>query len=222
ADYVLFRDPDETRCVVNLGGYCNVTILAACKGGAGGSVIDRAGLIKGRDVCACNSLLDGIAVEAFHQPFDENGDNAARGVVRSEPLAALSELLQEQSSEGRSLGSGDELHTWLKQYQHRYDGRDLARTACAAIAGCITAACGSADRLIVAGGGVENRTLMSEIRSRAGVPVETTDEYGVPARYREAAAMAVLGALCRDRIPVTLPGVTGVETAPVSGCWMIP
>ena len=36
----------------------------------------------------------------------------------------------------------------------------------------------------------------------------------------EAMAMAVLGVLSRDRVPITLPGVTGVpHPAPVAGVW---
>jgi oxygen-independent coproporphyrinogen-3 oxidase len=64
--------------------------------------------------------------------------------------------------------------------------------------------------------------LAREIRARAGVPVGLSDACGVPAAYREAAGMAVLGALCQDRVPLTLPQVTGVRGAPVAGCWVLP
>jgi len=33
----------------------------------------------------------------------------------------------------------------------------------------------------------------------------------------------VLGALCQDRVPITLPRVTGVRgEAPVAGSWVLP
>ena len=55
------------------------------------------------------------------------------------------------------------------------------------------------------------------------IPVLTTDQAGIPASYREAAAMALLGALSQDRVPITLPRVTGVGSpAPVSGTWVLP
>jgi len=32
----------------------------------------------------------------------------------------------------------------------------------------------------------------------------------------------VLGALCQDKVPITLAAVTGVRTAPVAGTWVYP
>jgi hypothetical protein len=44
----------------------------------------------------------------------------------------------------------------------------------------------------------------------------------MPIEAREAACFAVLGALCADGVPITLPHVTGCRTpAPVSGSWVI-
>ena len=34
--------------------------------------------------------------------------------------------------------------------------------------------------------------------------------------------MAVLGALCQDRVPITLSAATGVKEPPVAGCWVLP
>jgi 1,6-anhydro-N-acetylmuramate kinase len=46
---------------------------------------------------------------------------------------------------------------------------------------------------------------------------------GVPIEAREAICFAVLGALCEDRVPITLPQVTGcAEPAPVAGVWTYP
>jgi len=53
--------------------------------------------------------------------------------------------------------------------------------------------------------------------------IALTNDFGVPASHREAAAMAVLGALCQDGVPITLPQVTGVrEPAPIAGAWIYP
>ncbi len=222
ADFILFRDPDETRCIVNLGGFCNITILPACMKDVESGLPDCVKLIHGRDVCACNQLLDRIARVLFRQPYDKNGENAVSGVVQTKPFNSLLALLEAQSGSNRSLGTGDELLIWLDDNINIYKPNDLARIACAAIAETITTACKSTDRLILAGGSVKNKALMAEIFNRSKVPVDTSDEYGVPAQFREAVAMAVLGALCHDRTPITLPSVTGVDKAPVSGCWVMP
>jgi 1,6-anhydro-N-acetylmuramate kinase len=67
---------------------------------------------------------------------------------------------------------------------------------------------------------VRNRARGEEIRSRANVAVSLSDELGIGATLREAAAMAVLGALCEDVIPITIPRITGVSKAPLSGSWV--
>jgi len=223
ADFVLFRAAGESRCVVNLGGFCNCTLLPRCP--AAVSAEDTAAWateIIGFDVCVCNQLLDNISRQLFKTPFDADGKRAASGIIQPEFYEDLLFRLESQATDARSLGTGDELRDWIDAYRDRYSPEDLARSACAAIAETIIRRTSSHDRLILSGGGVRNRTLVSEIRQRAGVPVELSDSYGVNASHREAAAMAVLGALCRDRVPITLPQVTGTTSPPISGTWVLP
>jgi len=219
ADSVLFRNTDEKRCIVNLGGFCNVTFLPACPSE---DVKQYPTKISGGDVCVCNQLLNEIARELMGKPYDDNGREASCGEIRDKPYESLFELLQNQSRAGRSLGTGDELDDWLAKFRDNYSTQDLARTACGAIAGTISRRCDNADRLILAGGGVLNKTLVREINERSRSPVTLSADYSVPPQYREAVAMAVLGALCQDRIPITLPQITGAKVAPISGCWVLP
>jgi 1,6-anhydro-N-acetylmuramate kinase len=84
-------------------------------------------------------------------------------------------------------------------------------------------ASGPVDRILLGGGGVKNRVLFAAFEQRAGVRIQLTDDFGVPASHREAVAMAVLGALCQDRVPITLPQVTAVrQPAPIAGVWQCP
>ena len=47
-----------------------------------------------------------------------------------------------------------------------------------------------------------------------------TAEIGVPGPAREAASMALLGALCADGVAITLPAVTGCRSpSPLAGQW---
>lgn len=212
ADAVLLAHKRERRAVANLGGFCNLTRLPP------GGDPDK---VEGSDVCACNQLLDAVARACLGKPFDEHGDAAMVGTMRPGPFKALVRLLEEQRGAGRSLGTGDELQEWLGR-SRTVEPADLARTACAAIAHTIVQASAGCDRLVLAGGGVMNRALMAELKERAGIPVQPSDTLGVPAAWREAMAWAVLGALSQDRVPVTLPQVTGVAKAPISGCWTLP
>ena len=219
ADFILFRSESETRTFVNLGGFVNVTRIH--KGRDAADVKSWLGLVSGCDVCACNQLLDRLARDLLGVPFDRDGKAAAKGRVVKELQTTLHGLLRAQSVARRSLGTGDVLADWFKEYRHAPKPEDILRTACTAIAATIVTGRKS-DRLILAGGGVKNKTLLDEIKARSSAAVSLSDEFGVPAAYREAIAMAVLGALCQDRVPITLSQVTGAVNPPVAGCWVIP
>jgi 1,6-anhydro-N-acetylmuramate kinase len=80
--------------------------------------------------------------------------------------------------------------------------------------------------VLLAGGGVHNAALVRAIGGWCSAKVQRVDDHGLPAAYREAAEMAVLGALCQDRVPITLAGVTGVKgvggAPPLAGVWANP
>lgn len=209
ADWVLFRAACS-RAIVNLGGFCNVTLLES----------DRLEHIRGFDVCACNLLLDHLARELLHAPYDHSGAAAQRGVVHPSALVDLDALLARQIRDRRSLGTGDEIMHWVQRWREHARADDLAATACRAIAQAIARAIASADEIILAGGGVYNAALVAALRELVGDKVRRLDDLGVPVSMREAAEMGVLGALCQDGVPITLPSVTHVASpAPISGCW---
>ena len=212
ADYLIFRHPRERRTIVNLGGFCNITRLPAGEGLSG---------LTGADICACNQVLDAIARRVLDCAYDRDGQRALAGTAKTRPAAALATMLEAQAKAKRSLGTGDELGAWIGQHQV-LSPEDLARTACAAIAQVIVRHLGPSDRIILAGGGIRNRALLTEIRNQTRIPIIISDEANVPASLREAMAIAVLGALCQDRVPITIPRITGVERAPVAGMWVLP
>lgn len=223
ADAILFGDARESRGIVNLGGFCNVTRLPP----RGESIVDAGAApwieqIDGGDVCACNHLLDALARELLHTPYDAGGAAAARGRVLAPLHAECVEWLSAQSVAGRSLGSGDELVARAGRLAQHHSPEDVLASACAAVAHTIASRLRGIDRLIVAGGGARNRTLVAQIASRAGVPVSDSDVFAVPISHREAAAMAVLGALCQDRVPITLPRITHAARPAVAGAWILP
>ncbi len=212
ADFLLLRHGTEDRAIANLGGFCNLTRLP------GGHDLDR---IAGADLCACNQVLDAVARAVLDAPFDRDGQTAMAGHPDERATSLLAAALRRQAKAGRSLGTGDEAGAWVEA--HRSLGpADLAASACAAVAKVIAAAAAGAQSLILAGGGVRNRRLVQELGARASCPVVLSDDLGVPSAYREAMGWAVLGALCQDRQPVSLPQVTGAERRAVAGLWCLP
>lgn len=217
ADAVLFCSAVQSRAIVNLGGFCNVTLLSPKAG------IDVWDGIHGFDVCACNLVLDEVARRALGRPFDENGRTALGGNVHATAHDALLERLKAQVTSGRSLGTGDEIVQWVAKWQASLTPADLAATACQAVGRTIGEQLRGIDGVYLAGGGARNRALVAAISKQCGKAAEPLDALGVPIEFREAVEMAVLGALSADGVSITLPTVTGVpRPAPLAGCWAYP
>lgn len=207
SDFVMFRDRGgvEPRMVVNLGGFANATVLRG----------DGTGF-AGRDVCACNQLLDLVARRTLGVAFDDGGAAALGAEPDDDALDDLLGILRVQSASGRSLGTGDEASGWIGRHWRGgagVGGPALAASVCEAVGQVIGDAArkGGVDRVIVAGGGVRNGALMRAIESCCSCRVERSDAHGVPAELREAAGWAVLGALAWDGEVLPLRHITGAR-----------
>jgi 1,6-anhydro-N-acetylmuramate kinase len=227
ADWIMFRSQDASRAIINLGGFCNVTLLQRDSSTFQDSRLktqDALNAIRGFDLCPCNHLLDAIARKAFEAPFDEGGRHAASGAPREESVASLLELLRELRAQGRSLGTGDEALAWIDSQFQCTPPADLAASVCVAIARMIAESLGTrVDEIVLAGGGTRNAALSSAIQSHTGQPVTMSDKHGVPAAAREAMAMAILGTLSIDDVSITLPQVTAREPDQVAiAPWSLP
>jgi 1,6-anhydro-N-acetylmuramate kinase len=224
SDWILFRDAAVPRLIVNLGGICNVTALPA---GAGIEAV------RGYDAGPCNLVLDG-AVRLLYpgQAYDDGGRLAASGTVRDDvrPLLRQSPFFARPSP--RTTGREDFSDAFVRRLvqslrERGWSPADVLATLVDAVAAEIAACAAELGRgleLVLAGGAVRNATLVSGIARHGGdaVRVRHSDALGVPAAAREALAMAVLAALCQDRVPITLPAVTGAIAPSLAGAWIYP
>ncbi len=201
ADWILFRDVTRSRAIVNLGGFCNMSILPA------ESHPEAKANICGFDVCACNQVLDAVARIALQMPFDDGGRAAHAGTIHGQAEGTLYGILHAQRTSGRSLGTGDEAMQWITTHRGVMHGNDLAATAVAAIARCIFEAVTAhdVDEIIVAGGGVRNMALLTLLEGMVQRPIRPSDALGIPAEAREAVAIAVLGATANGHATFTPP-----------------
>lgn len=204
ADWIMFRSTNKSTAIVNLGGFCNVTVLPA------NCCVNQ---VKGFDVCCCNLLLNAIARERLGVEFDDNGENACKGIVDNKLYQFILSKLEEQRNEHRSLGTFDDLTDLVIVQGDALTTQDLLATTASAIGACITKSIMGVDRVLLAGGGVHNQKLVKTIQNHG-----TTNDYGVPTQAREAMAMAILAALAQDNVSITLPQITGRrETKEVVG-----
>jgi anhydro-N-acetylmuramic acid kinase len=73
---------------------------------------------------------------------------------------------------------------------------------------------------ILSGGGARNATLMAMLSSRLeplGCEPATTEDFGMPAEAKEAAAFALLAWMTWHRLPGNVPAATGAKRAVVLG-----
>jgi 1,6-anhydro-N-acetylmuramate kinase len=210
ADWLLLRDRSaapSTRVIINLGGFCNATVLPA---GA------PAESTQGFDVCLCNQLLDHACLSRTGQQFDADGAMALMGAADPSVADSIAQSLIAQHGDRTSLGSAHE-RIGLADLGAALPPEDALATVADAIARAIAHVIGAraprgAQEWFAAGGGTRNAALMRSLAHHAmafGARLGTTDAIGVPAHAREAIAMAALGAAARDGLPITLETVTG-------------
>jgi anhydro-N-acetylmuramic acid kinase len=209
------------QAIVNLGGFCNITVLPKATPDAPPFSAQELGPIRALDVCPCNHLLDAIARKLWNTPYDDGGEKALKGNPHHEALEDLEGIFASQAGRKRSLGSGDESLEWISRWRAHVEAADLAATACEAIAAAISQSAGVVSRFLLAGGGAKNAAIVRALGGHRTERVEPLPDD--LATFREAMSFAILGALCQDRVPITLPQVTGAPSpAPVSGAWVYP
>ena len=121
------------------------------------------------------------------------------------------------------MGTGDEMTQWVHDHLGVCRAVDLAASAIEAIARFLAESINEfaskeypIDEIILAGGGTRNHTLFKAIQKQTNRRVLLSDDCGIPSAAREAMAMAILGALWSDGIPITLEQVTGRELPTVT------
>ncbi len=207
----VFRHPQRSRAVVNIGGISNVTSLPP----------GRKAL--GFDCGPGNVLLDGWAQRHIGRDYDEDGRWASRGHTDAR---LLERLLAEPFLEAPPPKStGRELFrlAWLEKHLTAgYDPVNVQSTlmdfTARSIVDAIDRFCPNTDEIYLAGGGARNAALVKRIAGLAGErPVATTDALGVPTGHVESMAFAWLAMKCVRREPVDLTAATGARAPRVLG-----
>jgi anhydro-N-acetylmuramic acid kinase len=224
-DYVLFADAKRGRVLQNIGGIANLTAIPA------GAAADA---VLAFDTGPGNMVIDWLAQELFQKNFDRNGRLAARGIVLAEVLAEALRNPYFRLKPPRTAGR--------EQFGRMYAAEFLAacRRQCAkpenalATATALTAETiarsykayiwrgmkGHGVDYIVSGGGARNATLMAMLAQRLeplGCELAASEEFGLPAEAKEAAAFALLAWQTWHHMPGNLPRATGAARPVILG-----
>jgi anhydro-N-acetylmuramic acid kinase len=211
--YLLFRDRHRSRLIVNLGGIGNVTHLPA-----GGDL----SAVRAFDTGPGNMVMDGLVrrLTAGRETMDRGGERAGKGTV---DMRLLAELLahpflkrRPPKSTGREeFGDAFVDRVWAEGRRRRLSGQDLLATCSLFTAITVSSARRwlrkhTIDEVIVAGGGVRNRTLLRDLASVfAPVPLRRMEQLGWNSKAFEAVAFAVLAYQTMQGEPANMPAVTG-------------
>lgn len=207
----MFAKAGHDRAVVNIGGFANLSWLAAD------------GSTSGWDTGPGNVLLDLWINRLQGHTHDHAGQWAAQGQYLPDLLEHwLSDpffSLPPPKSTGRDYFNLDWL---LGTLAHRHESAaDIQATLSMLTArsiACELGRKGCADTVYVCGGGARNTTLLRDLaaclkQSR----VTTTAELGIEPQWVEAYAFSWLAACCIDSQPASLPDVTGARGSRVLG-----
>lgn len=219
ADWILYRDPSTPRWIVNLGGICNITYLPA------GESDNPLSQIRGMDIGPCNLLLDGLVQKLFPgMMFDENGVRAALGNSDTDLLPMIRQAAFFARPLPRTTGREDFDSHWIDSLIHQTQDKpcDLLGAAVDAVARQLAEQVNdNVDaQVILAGGSSRHPLLVKRIQHHVKHPVLLSDALGIDVSMREAMAMAVLGALSQDGVPITLSQITGATQPCVAGAWI--
>ncbi|MEJ2346192.1 MAG: anhydro-N-acetylmuramic acid kinase [Gammaproteobacteria bacterium] len=210
----VLRTSAEDRCVLNIGGIANLTVLPA----------DSAAPVTGFDTGPGNVLLDYWAQRHLGAPRDDAGGWARGGTPDT---ALLQQLLSDAyfrqpppKSTGREHFNGPWLELALQELPAA--PRDVqttiteltARTA----ADAVRTHAVSTRRLLVCGGGSHNAFLMERLAEHLpDVEVQSTDTQGMNPDWVEGLAFAWLAHQTLQGRPGNVPTVTGAHHGVVLG-----
>lgn len=191
--------------VLNLGGVGNITWL-----GAG-----EADLIA-FDTGPANGLIDDWMLAETGSPYDAHGAFAARGRVQQDVLDTLLDNDWFDAPPPKSLDRAD----FTIQAARGLSAADGAATLTAFTARTVALALrhlpSPPKRLIVAGGGRHNPTLMTMISAATGLAAEPIEALGWNGDATEAEGFAYMAVRALREQPISFPGTTGVPQ-PMTG-----
>jgi anhydro-N-acetylmuramic acid kinase len=224
-DYILFADARRGRVLQNIGGIANLTAIPA--GAAPDAVIAF-------DTGPGNMVIDWLAQKLFDQSFDRNGALAAEGAVIAPVLAEAVRNPYYRITPPRTAGREQFGREYAARFlaacrKHSRNKKDALATATALTAETIARSYarfvrprmkGSGVDFLVSGGGARNGALMAMLAARLepmGCALAASEEFGMPAEAKEAAAFALLAWQTWHRLPGNLPAATGALRAVVLG-----
>ena len=221
-DYVAFRDIGPIL-TLNIGGIANCHLAHA----------DRAQMMA-FDTGPGNVMIDHVMRAKFGKSYDKNGEVARTGKVDETLMAYLKEHDFFKRPVPRSAWRLDFGSTYADKmmvaYKHLSD-KDFVATVTEFAAYAITRSItdnvksvGDLSVIMASGGGTRNGYLMERLAAYMpkNLRLTLTDEFGVPAAFKEAIKFAVLAHATMNHLANNIPAASGAIKFGVLGKMVIP
>ncbi|KIW22739.1 uncharacterized protein PV07_11005 [Cladophialophora immunda] len=217
-DFCSFRN-EGPIVSLNIGGIANLQLADA----------DRHKMMA-FDTGPGNVMIDHVMKVREDKPYDAGGALAARGHVIPTLLERLEGhqffLRKPPRSAWRLDFGGQHADKILDDYKHA-STEDLLSTLTLFTAKAIERSVvdfilpkAPVKTVIASGGGTKNDTLMRHLKERLvlhGVELRTSDEFGLPAPFKEAIKFATLAFACKHQLANNIPAAGGASSFAVLG-----
>lgn len=216
-DYVAFRDIGPIL-TLNIGGIANCHLAHA----------DRSRMLA-FDTGPGNVMIDHVMRVKFGQPYDKNGEKARSGKVDEKLMNQLKDHDFFSRPIPRSAWRLDFGSTYADKFiaQHSHlSGEDLLSTvtefAAYAITRSITDNVKELDTckvIMASGGGTRNAYLMERLATYMPktLRLTVTDEFGIPAAFKEAIKFATLAHATMHGLANNIPAASGARRFGILG-----
>jgi anhydro-N-acetylmuramic acid kinase len=221
-DYVAFRDIGPVL-TLNIGGIANCQLADRDR--------DR---MMAFDTGPGNVMMDHVARKFLGKPYDANGETASRGKVDQ---ALLDELLKHPffhrpppRSAWRLDFGADYADARIAENPH-LPPEDLLATFTQFTAIAISRSIedhvkrlGEIPALLASGGGTRNAYLMRRLAERLPKSLRLTrsDEFGIPAAFKEAIKFATLAHATVNHLANNIPAASGASRFGILGKTVLP
>lgn len=209
----VFDHLTEHRCIVNIGGITNITVLPP----------HRSAQVIGFDTGPGNTLMDLWIKQHRNLAYDKNGAWAKTGTINHGLVARLKQDPYFNTLPPKSTGKEYFSLPWLNQKigSANYKAEDIQASLCflTAITTCeaIKKYAPLTERVLICGGGIHNDYLLELIQQNLNCPATSTEPYGIHPDHVEAMAFAWLARQTLNHRPGNLKEVTGANNAVILG-----
>ena len=200
----------EPVAFLNLGGVGNFTWVDPTA-----DTPETRGALLAFDTGPANALIDDLVSTRLHRPYDKDGEIAATGRISTEVMRWFEKRPFFLRIPPKSLDRND-FHELTGQVS-TLSTADAVTTLTACTADAVARGMAHFPRpvskVLVAGGGRKNRSLMAMLSACISCPVQPVEDIGLDGDMLEAQAFAYLAVRVSRGMPSSAPGTTGVSAA---------